>query len=468
MIAPQVVSTRSGQRPRDITEVAPLVRTGAVSPVELVRECLARIAARPELNAFITVLTDSALAEARNAEREIKTGTYRGPLHGIPISVKDLIDVAGTPSTAGSKIPARPSAADAPIVTRLRAAGAVIVGKTNLHEFAFGTTSDESAFGPVRHPLDPSRSPGGSSGGAAVALVEGMCFGSIGTDTGGSIRIPSAACGTVGLKPTLGELPCNGIVPLSATLDHVGPMARSVGDVGVMFHALRGEPAAARDEASARADRRLVFGVPDGYFLDRLDPEVRLAFDGTRDLLSKAGHEIIDVHVEGVGCTADVYLHICLPEASWYHAPMLESHAADYSPGVRLRLEMGRYILAEDMARAFRLREGLTHAVDAALDRSDALLLPALPIVAPAIGAQSVEVDGYSMPTRAAMLRLTQLFNITGHPALALPNGSTADGWPTSAQLVGRRGETAALLRAASTVERYIIGGPGSVGGGTG
>src|SRR5262245_55311299 len=201
---------------RDITQIAPLVGSGALSPVELVQQCLARIAERSDLNAFITVLADAALAEARAAEREIRTGTYRGPLHGIPISVKDLIDVSGTATTSGSAVPAPKAVADAPIVTRLRTAGAVIVGKTNLHEFAFGTTSDESAFGPVRHPRDPSRSPGGSSGGAAVALVEGMCFGSVGTDTGGSIRIPSAACGTVGLKPTLGELPCDGIVPLSS------------------------------------------------------------------------------------------------------------------------------------------------------------------------------------------------------------------------------------------------------------
>jgi len=382
--------------------------------------------------------------------------------------VKDLIDVSGTATTSGSAVPARQAIADAPIVTRLRAAGAVIVGKTNLHEFAFGTTSEESAFGPVRHPRDPTRSPGGSSGGAAVALVEGMCLGSVGTDTGGSIRIPAAACGIVGLKPTLGELPCDGIVPLSSTLDHVGPMARTVDDVRVMFHAMRGEPLAAGDGVSGASASRLVFGVPEAFFLDRLDPEVRLAFDNTRQVLTKAHHDVVRVDIEGAACTPDVYLHICLPEASWYHAPTLESCAADYSPGVRLRLEMGRYILAEDMARAFRLREILIRAVDAALERCDVLLLPALPIVAPPIGAQNVAVDGHSMPTRAAMLRLTQLFDVTGHPAIALPNGRNSAGWPTSAQLVGRRGETTALLAAGSTVERYSMGGPGSVGGGTG
>ena len=216
---------------RSIAAIAPLLQEGSLSPVDLVRGCLARIDARPELNAFITVMRERALVEAGVAEEEIGAGHYLGPLHGVPVSVKDLIDVAGTPTTAGSALPPRYPLVDAPIVARLREAGAIIIGKTNLHEFAFGTTSEESAFGPVRHPLDPSRSPGGSSGGAAVALVEGMCFGSVGTDTGGSIRIPSAACGTVGLKPTLDELPCEGIVALSGTLDHVGPMARTVADV---------------------------------------------------------------------------------------------------------------------------------------------------------------------------------------------------------------------------------------------
>ena len=198
-----------------ISELAPRIARGELSPVDLVRGCLSRIAARPELNAFVTVLADRALADAEAAAQDISRGRYRGPLHGIPVSIKDLVHVAGVPTTSGSAIPPLHPVEDAPVVRRLREAGAIIIGKTNLHEFAFGTTSEESAFGPVRNPYDTSRSAGGSSGGAAVALVEGMCFGSIGTDTGGSIRIPAAACGVVGLKPTYGELPCEGVVPLS-------------------------------------------------------------------------------------------------------------------------------------------------------------------------------------------------------------------------------------------------------------
>jgi aspartyl-tRNA(Asn)/glutamyl-tRNA(Gln) amidotransferase subunit A len=381
----------------------------------------------------------------------------------VPVSVKDLVDVAGTDTTSGSAVPARHATADAPVVARLREAGAIVIGKTNLHEFAFGTTGDESAFGPVRHPRDPARSAGGSSSGAAVALVEGMCFGSIGTDTGGSIRIPAAACGIVGLKPTSGELPCDGVVPLSTTLDHVGPMAHTVADTAMLFDAMAGR--AARPLRPAQGPR--TFGVPRPYFCDRLQAGVRAALERTRLALESAGHRVVDVSIAHAEWTPDVYLHIVLPEASAYHAPVLESRPEGYSPGVRLRLEMGRYVLAEDYVRAMRLGEVLRAAVDGAFDGLDALLLPALGIAPPPLGAAKVEVAGTPEPVRAMMLRLTQLFDITGHPAIAIPAGS-ADGWPVGMQLVGRRDRTADLLALAATVEAQIAGGPGSVGGGTG
>jgi aspartyl-tRNA(Asn)/glutamyl-tRNA(Gln) amidotransferase subunit A len=448
---------------RHIAGLSQLVRRRAISPVELVNDCLARIDARRELNAFITVLADAALAEARHAEAEILAGRYRGPLHGVPVSVKDLVDVAGTDTTAGSAVPPKRGLVDAPIVSRLREAGAIVIGKTNLHEFAFGTTGDETAFGPVRHPLDPTRSAGGSSSGAAVALLEGMCFGSVGTDTGGSIRIPSAACGIVGLKPTIGELSCDGVVPLSTTLDHIGPMARTVADTAMLFRAMSGSmPGDLRPAAGRR-----VFGIPGPYFCDRLDPGVRAALERTRRHLERAGHRVDDVAIANAEWTASVYLHIVLPEASAYHAPMLETGPEGYSPGVRLRLEMGRYLLAEDYVRAMAQREHLRANVDRALEGLDALLLPALAIPAPPLGAASVDVDGAREPTRAVMLRLTQLFNITGHPSIAIPAG-TADGWPVGVQLVGRHGKTADLLALAAAAEPYITTGPGSVGGGTG
>lgn len=449
-----------------IVELAPRIKAHAVSPVDVVRACLANIEAHRGGNAFIAVTAQEAMAAAEKAARDIKAGQYLGPLHGVPIAVKDLVDVAGTRTTSGSAVPSAVAAEDAPIVRKLRDAGAIVIGKTNLHEFAFGTTSDESAFGPVRHPRDPARSAGGSSGGSAAALVDGMCYGAIGTDTGGSIRIPAAACGIVGLKPTLGELSCEGVVPLSTTCDHVGPMALTVLDAALLFQAMKGVPVL----GVVPAGGRLTFGLASGYFLQPLDDDVRASLDRVRVALSKAGHTVREVHVEHAEWTPDVYLHIVLPEASSYHAPLLDAYGDRYSPGVRMRLEMGRYVLAEDYVRAMRLRDALTSWVDAALRECDALLLPGLAIPAPPIGAASVEVGGVTQPVRAAMLKLTQLFNLTGHPAIAMPTGDGTDGLPRGIQLVGHRGRTERLLDIAAAValDPHIVPGPGSVGGGTG
>ena len=439
-----------------------------MTATELTRACLDRIAARNEsLRAFITVTGDQALAEAARADQEIEKGRYRGPLHGIPVSVKDLVDVAGTPTTSGSNVPARQPDHDAPVVANLRRAGAVIIGKTNLHEFAFGTTSDETAFGAVKNPYDLSRSAGGSSAGAAVALVEGMCYGAVGTDTGGSIRIPAAACGVTGLKATSGEISADAVVPLSTTLDHVGPLGLDVGDTALLFHAMLDGDARA-DRVLPDAEGPLWLGVPAPYFLDKLDDDVARLFADARSALIAGGHSVSEVTIAHAERTADVYLHIVLPEASWYHAPLLAAHAGKYSPGVRLRLEMGRYVLAEDYLRALHARTVLRKAVDKALEGLDALILPALAMGAPVLGAGSVTIQGNAEPVRAMMLRLTQLFNITGHPAIALPCGRGTDGLPRALQLVGHRGGTERLLAVAAAVERQIIGGDGSVGGGAG
>jgi aspartyl-tRNA(Asn)/glutamyl-tRNA(Gln) amidotransferase subunit A len=454
--------------PADLATAARLIQRRELSPVDLTQACLDRIAARnDELHAFITVLADQAIAAARRAEQEILAGRYRGALHGIPVSIKDLVDVAGVPTTSGSAVPPRHPRHDAPVVANLRRAGAVIIGKTNLHEFAFGTTSDETAFGPVRNPFDPARSAGGSSGGAAVAIADGMAYGSVGTDTGGSIRIPSAACGITGLKPTFGDVSCEDVVPLSTTLDHVGPMARTVADAALLFTAMRDGTVAAVD-GPHDAEASLWLGVPEPYFFDKLDDDTRRLFDVARQRFAQAGHSVREASIAHADRTADVYLHIVLPEAAWYHAPTLAVHADKYSPGVRLRLEMGRYILAEDYVRAQHARIVLRAAVDRALEGLDALLLPALAIGAPAIGASTVTVGGRTEPVRAIMLRLTQLFNVTGHPAVALPCGTGADGLPRGLQLVGHRGATDRLLDVAATVERQIMGGDGSVGGGVG
>jgi aspartyl-tRNA(Asn)/glutamyl-tRNA(Gln) amidotransferase subunit A len=458
----------TGTRPNSLCEAAALVESRQLSPTDLTRACLERINARnAELHAFITVTAETALADAAHAEAEIAQGKYRGALHGIPISVKDLVDVAGTPTTSGSAVPALHPHCDAPVVANLRRAGAVLVGKTNLHEFAFGTTSDETAFGAVRNPYDTARSAGGSSGGAAVALVEGMCYGAVGTDTGGSIRIPAAACGVTGLKPGYGEIDADHVVPLSTSLDHVGPLARTVADAALMYYAmLDGEVRI--DRVPVPTEGQLRLGVPRPYFLDLLDPDVMRLFADATASLERAGHSLADVAIAHAERTAQVYLHIVLPEAAWYHAPLLRDHADKYSPGVRLRLEMGRYVLAEDYVRAMHARAALQRAVDRALDGRDALFLPAMSIGAPLLGASTVDVGGVQQPVRATMLRLTQLFNMTGHPAIAIPCGCGADGMPRALQLVGHRGATRRLLETATAVERQITGGDGSVGGGTG
>ena len=444
-----------------IAQAAAALRRGDASAEALTEACLARIAARDgALNAFIRVLQHEAREAARTADRELAAGTDRGLLHGIPISVKDLFDLTGTPTTAASQVRAEHVAtADAGVVARLKAAGAVIVGKTNLHEFAFGTTNEDSAYGPVRHPLDENRSPGGSSGGAAASVLAGMAFGAVGTDTGGSIRIPAAACGLVGLKPTTREIPLDGVVPLSETLDHAGPLCRSVADAAALYSVMAGRPI---PEERTRDVRGLRVGVLRDYFTTLLDAEVSRAFDIACEQLTTAGARLTTVSVPHAPDIGPVYLHLVLSEAAAFHAATLDSRPDAYTPNVRIRLEMGRYILAEDYVRAMRGREILTGEVDAALEDQDVLLLPALAIPAPKLGTTTVRLSGSDEPIRNVMLRLTQLFNITGHPALSLPCGKTMSGLPIGLQLVGRRGATPDLLQAAAAIEAQCA--PGTPG----
>jgi aspartyl-tRNA(Asn)/glutamyl-tRNA(Gln) amidotransferase subunit A len=442
-----------------ISELSPRLAARQISPVELTTDCLEAIARRnPELNAFITVLADQALAEARRAGEEIAAGHLRGPLHGVPISVKDLIAIAGVPNTAASRVRAQVVAPrDATVVTRLRRAGAIVIGTCNLHEFAFGTTGEDSAFGPTRHPHDSSRSPGGSSSGSAVSVATGMACASIGTDTGGSIRIPAAACGCVGLKPTCGEIPCDGIVPLSRSLDHVGPIARSVRDGWLVYEAMRGSSRSASVTALANPPRGPVrLGLLRPYFMDVLDDDVRAQFEAALARLRSARVRIEAARVPHAADTPAVYLHLQLPEATAYHAAELDRRPDDYQPGVRLRLELGRYVLAEDYVRALRGRAVLRREVDAALSGVHALITPTLPVVATPLGATTVDTGGTSEPVRNATLRLTQLFDVTGHPAITLPAEPAPSGLPCGVQVVGALGRTEALLQLATACEPQI------------
>ncbi len=440
---------------RTIAELARALRAGETSAEAATTECLERIAERnPSINAYITVLADRALAQARQADAELARGKDRGPLHGVPLSLKDLIDLREVPTTAASHVrEGHVAGEDSPVAARLREAGAVFLGKANLHEFAFGTTNEDSAFGLVRHPLDPHRSPGGSSGGSAASVLDGMAYASIGTDTGGSIRIPSAACGLVGLKPSIGEVPVDGVVPLSATMDHVGPLCRSVEDARILFDVLRGGAGQPRQASTVKGLR---VGVLRGYFTALLDPQVALAFDATCAALADAGAIVDEVEITHAGDIAPVYLQIVLAEAAAFHAKTLESHADAYTPNVRIRLEMGRYILAEDYVRALTGRKVLIAEVDAALRGRDILVLPTLGVPATRLGATTVKIGGIDEPVRNITLMLTQLFNVTGHPAITLPCGRTSEGLPVGVQLVGGLQQTDALLSAAEAVESLL------------
>ena len=442
--------------PRTLADVGRLVASKALTSEAVTERCLERITEQNRtLNAFVSVLDDDAVAQAKEADQEIAAGRYRGPLHGIPISLKDIIDLRNAPTTAASRVlDGHIARRDATVVGRLREAGAIFIGKTNLHEFALGTTNEDSAYGPVLHPLDSTRSPGGSSGGSAASVLAGMAYASIGTDTGGSIRIPSSACGLVGLKATIGELPTDGIVPLSETLDHVGPMCLSVEDTALLYGVLRGisnpEPLASRDVRGMR------FGIPRAYFLDLLDAQVAARFDEACERLRTAGAILDDVMIRHTKEIGTIYVHIALPEAAAYHAATLDSRPQDYTENVRLRLEMGRYILAEDYVRAQRGRHALTREVREALGGRDGLLLPSMPVPATRLGVPTVSIGGTEETVRNITLRLTQLFNITGHPAISLPCGRTDEGLPVGLQIVGTRNRTPELLQVAASLERTL------------
>ena len=452
-----------------IDEVAKLFRKRRLSPVELTKLILARIEhLNPKLNAYITVTGELALAHAKKAETELfaprgrKGHRDRGLLHGIPISLKDNIYARGVRTTAGSKIlkdfiPKD----DAVVVAQLKQAGAIILGKTNMHEFAYGVTSNNPHYGPVRNPWDLERIPGGSSGGSAAAVAAGLCYGSIGTDTGGSIRIPASLCGVVGLKPTWGRISCERVVPLSPALDCTGPLARTVRDAAILTSAIyfRGarEPDLSKPATLRVNLRKICLGIPRQLFFDALSTEVRKAFDSAVRDLCKAGMTTADISIPQLDEAEDAANHIAWVEATLFHSQQgyFPARASDYAEDVRSRLEMGAKVSALDYLQALEIQKQLVVQLHMALAESDAdaLIVPTTPIVAPLINEETTRLAAHQYPTRALLLRLNRPANLAGVPAISLPCGFTPSGLPIGLQLMGGVSSEAVLLRIAHAYE---------------
>jgi aspartyl-tRNA(Asn)/glutamyl-tRNA(Gln) amidotransferase subunit A len=453
-----------------IPEIARLYRQRKLSPVELTRFLLERIKKlNPHLHAFITVSEELALQEAKRAESELagkrgqKAHRGRGPLHGIPISLKDNIYTAEVRTTAGSRVlrdfvPLH----NAPVVTALKEAGAVLLGKTNMHEFAYGATSNNPHYGAVRNPWDLSRIAGGSSGGSAAALAAGLCYGSVGTDTGGSIRIPSSLCGVVGLKPGLGRVSAEDVVALSPTLDFVGPLARNAEDAALLLEAIgirgKGERSLRLGRVSSSRSRRPRLGVPKEFFLEVLSPEVERAFQSSLRVLKKHGARLKEVSLPLVQETEDAGNQIAWAEATHYHqqAGWYPAHAEEYDEEVRKRLEMGTKVPAVVYIRALELRQQFIAAFHLLLEEQelDALVVPTTPITATRVGEESVTIQGSSHATRALLLRLNRPANLAGVPAISVPCGLTENGLPVGLQFIGAVTDETLLLELARNFER--------------
>ena len=432
-----------------------------LSSVEATEAYLARIAEHDfVLRSYITVTADMALAQAKDADAEIARGRRRGPLHGVPIALKDLVAVAGVKMTGGSRVladyvPTR----DAFVTRRLKDAGAVLLGKLAMHEFAFGRPVTEGAFPTGRNPWDVRRAPAGSSSGSAVAAAAGLCAGALGSDTGGSIRGPASMTGLVGHKPTYGLVSRSGVLPLSWSLDHVGPMTRGVWDSAVLLQAIAGaDPddsstrGATTQDYVARLDegaRGLRLGVLNRYYVDTplLNDDVRAAALAAFDVLRKEGAAIEDVDAPSLDLAMAAWAPI-MSEAYEYHADTLRATPEKFGEGLRTRVYLTALFTAQDVQRAQRVRARIGREVDALLSRVDALIFPGQ--AAPALRFDEFPSTGFA----PASIRYTAPWNLLGLPAVVVPSGFTRDGLPVSIQIVGRRFDDATVLRIARAYER--------------
>ena len=443
-----------------ITELATRLRRMQVSPVELTRDCLDRIEKlNPELRAFISVTAESALAEARGAEIEIGRGGWRGPLHGIPITLKDLIDTAGTRTTAASALfEHRIPMEDAEVVRRLRQAGAVILGKNNLHEFAYGGSSLVSFFGDTRNPWNPEHIAGGSSGGSAAAVAAGLCYAAIGTDTAGSIREPAALCGCVGLKPTYGRVSARGVIPLSWSLDHVGPLAATVRDAAVMLQAVAGYdpldicsaevPVSDYVSDLGRATKGLRTGLPRAHFYDDLNDEVGAAMEQALTVIGRLVADVRDVQI-----VVPTDRTVQAAESFAFHAENVARSPELYQPETLRRIRSGEKIpVAKYIQQRRELDQERRRARDF-FDNVDLLVTPTMPIPAPAIA--DLKKDPAALrPAELVLLRNTRPFNVWGLPAMSVPCGLTKSGLPIGLQIAGPHWREDLVLRLAHAYEQ--------------
>ena len=451
-----------------LSEASQLVRSKKVSPVELTRECLSRIERlNPKLNAFITVTADSALAEARQAEAEIQHDRWRGPLHGIPIALKDLIDTAGVRTTAASglfkdRIPAQ----DAEIVRRLKAAGAVLLGKLNLHEFAYGGSSVISYFGPVHNPWNLDYSPGGSSGGSAAAVAAQLCYGAIGSDTGGSIRQPAAYCGIVGLKPTYGRVSTSGVIPLSWSLDHLGPMTRTATDAALMLQVIAGYDA--QDTASidvpvpnyaatiAAATSSLRLGILRAYFYEALHPEIQAAMEAALSVLKTLTRTQRDIASLATSDTyasiMDPYVTILRAEAYAYHKEYVSKSPELYQAQTLKRIQAGADITTSAYIQARHQLEQIRRSVARVFETVDLLITPTACV--PPFAIADLADPNTLREKELLTLRNTRPFNMLGLPTVSVPCGFTRADLPIGMQITGPPGGEATVLRLAYAYEQ--------------
>lgn len=442
-----------------IAEAARLIQKRELSPVDLVDACLERVEALDgRFNAFITVLADEARAAARKAADEIANGLYRGPLHGIPVALKDIFAVAGAPMTAGSLIYRDVvSDEDSEVTRRLREAGAIVLGTLNLHEIALGATGINPHTGPALNPWNTGHITGGSSSGAGAAVAAGLCFAGMGTDTGGSIRIPAALCGVAGIKPTFGRVSRRGLLPLSWSLDHAGPLTRTVEDAAIVLQAIAGHDAG--DPASSRVDvpdysapladglRGLRIGVPDRYFGEGIDADVEVAFREAVGQLEGLGAELKEFSPPHTDEMPGAIAAIMLPEAFTFHQSAMRERPEDIGEDVRYRLELGAAYPAAEYIQALRFREMLVEAW-----RED--VFGEIDLVATATAMVAARaIDQSDLSTTLSLIRHTNPFNLLGTPAISVPCGFTGDGLPVGLQLAGRWYYEATVLRAAHAYE---------------